>query len=109
MWGFVRYSRGLEKIFYEENEYFGDSRQKVRELYEHIIYKNMNKLQVINHNIFDIGIKKYYEGAYSNYLSSNKLFKPQSQLLSHISKKINLAIQQNECMSKLEDKKSMFA
>ena len=30
----------------------------------------MNKLALLNQGAFDIGMKKYYEGAYSIYLSS---------------------------------------
>lgn len=72
-----------------------DLREKVRELYEHIIYRNMNKLHILNQAPFDIGIKKYYEGVYDNYLGKKQIFKTESTILQHIHKKINFMIKQN--------------
>lgn len=75
VFSFIRFSKNLETLKYDKNEYFMDLREKVRELYEHIIYRNMNKLHILNQAPFDIGIKKYYEGVYDNYLGKKQIFK----------------------------------
>lgn len=69
----------------------------------------MNKLHILNQGGFDIGIKKYYEGVYNNYLSSKNMFKPENFMLKQVHKKIIFMIQQNSCMSELEDRKVKFA
>lgn len=109
VWEFLRYSRGLENIVYEGNSIIDDLRQKVKEVYEHILYKNMSKLKKINYHDYDLGIKKYYEGAYDNYLSGRSIFLPQSRLLAHMGKKVNFTIRQSKFISELEDSKCKFS
>ena len=55
----------------------------------------MNKLQILNQSPFDIGIKKYYESVYKNYLTSDSIFKYQNDYLLEIHKKIMFTIKQN--------------
>lgn len=76
-------------------------REKVRELYEYIVYKNMNKLKILNQSAFDIGIKKYYENVYGNYLTQKPIFRPESLTLRQVQNKILFTIKQNQYISNM--------
>lgn len=76
-------------------------REKVRELYEFIVYANMSNLSILNQGAYDIGMKKYYEGAYSRYLSSNSALKSYSHKLEQIHKKLMFNIRENKFIGEL--------
>jgi hypothetical protein len=68
----------------------------------------MNRLKILNQSPFDIGMKKYYEGVYSSYLSSGGIFKEEGDRLRQIHNKIKFMIEQNWFMARLEDRRSKF-
>lgn len=62
-------------IQYGNNDYFLDCREKVRELYEHLLCQNLSHLKILNQSALSIGLRKYYQANYSDYMSGVSLFK----------------------------------
>ena len=68
----------------------------------------MNKLEFLNQNSYDLGVKKYYESAYESYLSKCTLFESEKAELSEIKNKIMFIIHENKSQFQLEKEKRKF-
>lgn len=60
LWWLLRFSKGAEIIRYGNNEYFLSLREKVREIYESLLYKQFPALKILNDAPTDKGIAQYY-------------------------------------------------
>lgn len=69
----------------------------------------MNNLAILNQGPYDLGLKKYYEGAYSNYLTKGPMFCSSNEQFPEIHQKLMFNIRENKLISDLEEKKNQFS
>ena len=109
LWSMLRYSRNVEILKYDDNEYFFGLRDEVRTLYESILFRNMKSLKILNQSPAELGLKRFYESAYQIYLASGSMFSPSSQLLKQLQKKIDFCLKENQAIFKLESERTKFS
>ncbi len=74
VWWLLRFSKGAEVIRYGNNEYFLSLREKVREVYESMLYKEFPALKILNDAPSDRGLAQYYKENYSIYFDGSTFF-----------------------------------
>lgn len=60
VWHLIAHSTKLSIVKYDDNEELSLLPDKVRELYEHMLYRRRHQLTILNQSEYSIGLKRYY-------------------------------------------------